>query len=266
MYVFFLIKKEQIRQKVSFEVGKALKGEFDVKDVGMNFFNLFPNVALSIKDVELKDSTWSIHHQSLLKAKEIFLKVNPLLLLSGEIRISKLVIEDAVIHLFVDTSGYTNQYLFSPEASSSTKDKKGFHLEEIALKNVRIIQSDLVKNKLIDLSFRKLKCEFETNGQIVELDVKLDGTIHSLGFNLAKGSYAKEMPIKEILSHTSIRIKTIAFNNIPLAIDHHPFTFSGMFDFSSQRISNFHSHNKIQYARALTLLPEKSVRSSSHIQ
>ncbi|HYJ36987.1 MAG TPA: AsmA family protein, partial [Chitinophagaceae bacterium] len=259
MYTFFVIKKEDIRRQLSEEIGNSVHGEFEVKKIGMNFFNLFPNVSLSMKGVELKDSAWKVHKHSLLKAKEIYLRVNPIALLFGNVDISKLRIDDAVINIFEDTSGYTNEYLFSPKSSKSKADKKGFNLEEITFKNVRIIRSDQVKNKLYDLSFSKLKCEFKTGSQQVELDIKLDGTIHSLAFNLAKGSYAREKSIKGNFKASFIKEKKqLNFENIKLAIDRHPFVFSGLFDFSPLKDFRLLIHsNKIQYANALTMLPEK---------
>ncbi len=265
MYAFFIIKKETIRQQLSTEIGNAVHGEFQVKDLGMNFFNLFPNVSLSLRGVELRDSAWTTHHRSLLKANKILLKINPFTLLSGNVRISKLVIEDAVITLFADGSGYTNEYLFSPKSKSSNNKKKGFHLDEIALKNVRFIKQDEIKNKLYDLSFRKLKCELNDHGEQTELEIKLDGTIHSLAFNLAKGSYAREKSIKgdfECAFETAK--KQLSFKNIKLTIDKHPFIFSGLFDFSE--LKDFHlaiRANKIDYKKALTILPEKISRKLS---
>src|SRR6476646_10141255 len=97
MYSFFLIKRETIRQELSEEIGMAIKGEFIVKEVGMNFFSLFPNVSLSMRQVEVRDSAWNSHHRSLLKANKVLLKIDPFSLISGNVRISKLVIEDADI-------------------------------------------------------------------------------------------------------------------------------------------------------------------------
>jgi len=259
MYSFFMIKKEDIRKKLSTEIGNAVRGELEVKDIGMNFFNLFPNVSLSLKGVEMKDSSWSVHKQSLLKAREIFLRVNPFALLSGDVHISKLVIEDAVIHIFADTSGYSNEYLFSPKGDSSKEGKKGFHLEEIKLRNVRIIRSDQSKNKLYDFSFGKLKCEFKTSDQQVDLDIKLEGTIHTLAFNLGRGSYAREKSIKGNFKLLFAKDKKqLSFDNIRLAIDKQPLTFSGLFDFSPLKDFRLSVRaNKIQYESGLAMLPEK---------
>ena len=259
MYAFFIIKKEDIRQQLSAEIGNAVRGEFEVKDLGMNFFNLFPNVSLSLKGVEMKDSSWSVHKQSLLKAKEVFLRINPFALISGNVRISKLLIEDAVINMFADSAGYTNEYLFSPKGNPSKTSKSGFHLEEIVLKNVRIIRSDQIKNKLYDLSFRKLKCEFKTGSKEVDIDIKLDGMIHSLAFNLEKGSYAREKTIKGNFElHFLKEKKQLSFENVRLAINRHAYNFNGLFDFSSLKDFRLAIRtNKIQYRDALTMLPEK---------
>ena len=259
MYSFFLIKKEDIRQKLSTEISNAINGEFQVRNIGMNFFNLFPNVSLTLKDVEMKDSAWSTHQQSLLKAREIFFKVNPISLISGDVTISKLLIQDAVINIFADSSGYSNEYLFRPKASNAKSSNTGFHLEEINFKNVRIIKSDQVKNKLYDLSFKKFKAELANSGENTDLEIKLDGTIHSLAFNMAKGSYAHEKSIKGNFRATFAKDKKqLSFENIRLAIDHHPFNFSGLFDLSP--LKDFHlaiQSNRIQYQKAVSLLPQK---------
>jgi len=259
MYGFFMIKKEAIRQQLSAEIGEAVKGEFIVKDIGMNFFNLFPNVSLSMRQVEMRDSTWAVHKQSLLKADKILLRINPFSLIGGNVRISKLVIEDAVINMFADTSGYTNEYLFSPKTAKAKNNKKGFHLEEIALKNVRIIRSDQKKQKLYDFSFRKFKGELSEQGNGLEMEIKMDGTIHSLAFNVTRGSYARE---KSIEGNFDIKFdknkKQLSFDNIKLRIDKHPYLLTGLFDFSE--LKDFRiaiKANKIQYQKAITVLPLK---------
>jgi hypothetical protein len=259
MYSFFLLKKEAIRQQLSAEIGKAIKGQFIVKDLGMNFFNLFPNVSLSMKQVEVRDSAWNRHRQSLLKAQKVLLKIDPFSLLSGNVRISKLVIEDATIDLFSDSSGYTNEYLFTPKSGKATSNKKGFHLEEVALKNVRIIRSDLIKNKLFDFSFRKLKCDLHDDDDNVRLELKLDGIIHSLAFSTKRGSYAKEKSFDGDFSITFVKVvKQLEFDKVLLRIGNQPYTLSGLFDFSEKK--NFQitiSTNKIIYKEATSVLPAR---------
>ena len=259
MYIFFMVKKESIRQQLSEEIGDAIHGEFIVKDIGMNFFNLFPNVSLSMKQVEMRDSTWSLHKQSLLKADKILLRINPFSLIGGNVRISKLVIEDALIHMFADTSGYTNEYLFTPKSAKPGNNKKGFHLEEIALKNVRIIRADQQKQKLYDFSFRKFKCEVNEQGDAVELEIKMDGMIHSLAFNTRRGSYAREKSIEGNFDISfDKKKKQLSFENIKLAIDKHPYSLTGLFDFSE--LKDFRiaiKTDKVQYDKAVTILPQK---------
>jgi len=258
MYSFFLIKKESIRQQLSEEISKAINGEFIVKDLGMNFFNLFPNVSLSMKNVEVRDSAWTTHQHSLLKADKILLRIDPFSLLSGNVRISKLVIEDGTISLFSDSTGYTNEYLFTPRSSKPTSEKKGFHLDEIALKDVRVIRADYVKKKLYDFSFRKFKCELHNSEDRLRVEIKLDGLIHSLAFNTNRGSYAKEKPIKGNFSiNFSKQTKQLSFEKVRLDINRHPFQLSGLFDFSEKKDFQFSlSTNKIGYADAISILPD----------
>ena len=259
MYSFFLIKKEDIRQQLTTEISSAIHGQFEVKNIGMNFFNLFPNVSISLRQVEVKDSSWNLHKQSLVKADKILLKINPFSLIGGNVRISKLVVEDAMINMFADTTGYTNQYLFTPKNAKPGNNKKGFHLEEITLKNVRIIRSDQQKEKLYDFSFRKFKCELHEGSDAVGLEIKMDGIIHSLAFNLLRGSYAREKSIEgnfDVLFDK--KKKQLSFEKIKLAIDKQPYSLTGLFDFSE--LKDFRlaiKTNKVQYDKAVKILPQK---------
>jgi len=69
MFVFFLVRKDSIRKQLSLEIGNAITGEFLIRDIGINFFNLFPNVSISLKGVDMRDSAWRAHHESFLKAE-----------------------------------------------------------------------------------------------------------------------------------------------------------------------------------------------------
>src|SRR2546430_16203090 len=77
MYIFFLVRKENIRQELSQEIGNSIAGQFLIRDIGINFFNLFPNVSISLKGVDMRDSAWQVHHESFLKAEKVLLKINP---------------------------------------------------------------------------------------------------------------------------------------------------------------------------------------------
>ncbi len=255
VYVIFQIKKESIRKELSAEISNRIQGSFTTRDIGINFLSLFPNVSLSLKDVEIRDSTWDKHHKSFLKAGSIYLRVNPFYLISGNVRITKILMEDATINSFTDTLGFTNDYLFSPK-STPGQEKKGFHLEKIALKNVRFIRSDSSKNKAYDFSIAKLKGELDKTRDVMEIDVNLDAIVNSLAFDTRKGSYIKGKRIRgDFFLHFNQVQKALDFQNIKMQINEHPYVLSGLFNFLQNKFELAISTKKISYDKALAVLP-----------
>jgi len=261
MFVFFQVKKESIRQQLSSEISKVIRGDFTIQDLGVNFFSTFPNIALSLKNVEMKDSTWTVHHTSFLKAKKILCRINPFTLISGSVNVSKVVVEDATINAFTDKLGYTNEYLLSPKSKSKNK-KQGFHLEEIALKNVHIIRSDSTKKKLYDIIFRKLKCDLNGNKSGYLLGLKMDAFVNQLAFNTNKGSFLKGKNLNgEFDLQFDTSSKQLHFEKIRVNADRERLILSGKFDFSPAKTFQLTVNSeKLRYSNGIALLPEKITR------
>ncbi|HKP31939.1 MAG TPA: AsmA family protein, partial [Chitinophagaceae bacterium] len=262
IFIFFQVKKESIRKQLSEQVSEVVKGEFTIRDLGVNFFSTFPNIALSMKDVLLKDSAWKTHQIDFLKAKKILFRINPFSLIGGNVRISKIVVEDGVVQAFTNSQGYTNEYLLSPKSKSNGKsknNKKGFHVEEITLKDVRVIRSDEIKKKLFDISFRKLKCELNdiTKGYLFEM--KMDAAVSQMAFNTNKGSYLQG---KNLSGEFDLRFdtttKTLHFEKIRLNADRQRLILSGNFQFGTEKKFTLQVNgDKLQYSKGIALLPKK---------
>lgn len=261
MFVFFQVKKESIRQQLSDQISEIVKGEFTISDLKVNFFSTFPNIALSMRDVEMKDSAWNLHQVSLLKAKKILFRINPFSLVRGDVRVSKIVVEDGTLHAFTNGEGFTNEYLLSPKSTSTRKrnNKKGFHLEEIALKNVRVIRSNAIKSKLFDISVKRLKCNLDNFNSGYLMEVKLDAVVSQLAFNTAKGAYLKGKTLSgEFDLRFDTATKLLQFEKIGLNADGQRLFFTGKFHLGLEKKFTLQIEgDRIQYAKGVALLPEK---------
>lgn len=258
IFIYFRANKADLLAKVRKTVNEKLHGDIRIKDIGLNFFVNFPNVTLRLDEVALRDSMYPVHHHELLNAKKLFISSSTLQLLKGELHPSKIRIEGGQIFLFTDGRGYTNKYLTSPKNKDSSKSAYSSLPRKIILKDVRLIYSDEVKEKLYDVVARKLDIEISKEGGVLALETKLDLAVHGLAFNLQKGSYGKNNVIRGDLDMKFDTLqKLLSVNNEVLRIGGQPFNIIAAFHFDSTKQFRLQlATNKIAFKKTIGLLPE----------
>lgn len=257
IYIYFLLNKERLMDKVSQTVSARFSGEASVKDIGLNFLVNFPYITLRLEDVTLRDSLYKQHGHELLKAENFFISSTTFQLLQGKLEPSKIVIENAQLFLFTDKSGYTNTDITRPQPQTSGKKMSYRSLpDKVVLKDVRIIMYNLQKNKYHDLFVRKLKCGIDVSGGFIDFENDAEIAINSLTFNLPKGSFAKGKVIKGDFNMRFDTLKRVLIlDNEKLRIGGSPFTVNANFHFDSTR--NFSLQLKttrIPFRQAASLL------------
>lgn len=229
-YVFF--NKKSIVKRVTTELNSRIKGEIKISDLEPSLISTFPHVSLRLSQVIIRDTMWKQHHHDLLKAEKIFIRLGFFSLFSGEPEIKKVIVEKASVYVFSDSTGYTNEYMFSSQDDKAGNGGKSkLQLPDIELKSVRLVMDLQHRSKLYDFDIGRLKCDIKTNQTSLELNVKTDMLVHNLAFNTGNGSFIKEKPLEGKFRVTVDRLmKRLSFKNIVLNIDDHPFRLSGMFD------------------------------------
>ncbi|MFH7014369.1 AsmA family protein [Flavobacterium sp. FlaQc-52] len=191
---YFNRNKPEIIAKINAKINENINGEFHIGDFQYKFLTGFPNFTLALKEVELKDKQWKTHHHTLLKAKEIEVRLNVWSLLQHEINIRKILINEADIYLYKAANGYSNSDIFkskkkkSPENKSETETTIG----QINLNNVHFILDNRVGHKLFDFDVASLKSKVDYDGDDWQTDLFLKTTVKSLAFNTVHGSFAKQ--------------------------------------------------------------------------
>ena len=82
--MYFLINHSvanAIIAKINNQINENIQGEVKIGDISYQFLRSFPNFKLVINRVEIRDNSWQFHKRSLLKANEIELRLNLLMLL-----------------------------------------------------------------------------------------------------------------------------------------------------------------------------------------
>ncbi len=226
LQVYVNTNKASFVKLVNDKLNNAVAGTVSIKDVDINVWRHFPNVDIRLQQVSLKDS---LYNKPLLQVQSISTRLNALKLISSQVDIHNLYLENGIIHLFKDKNGYSNNYLFK-----ENKEKKpGAHpaiIDEIELKNVGFVTEDAVKNKWYGTQVRYLNATLEYEDSITTISMKENMLVKGLGFNLQKGYFLKDKTIAGDWKLTfNNESKELAFPETPVKIGTANFLLTGNF-------------------------------------
>ena len=204
-----------------------------VGDISASLFHTFPRMAITLKDVNVHDSLWKDHEHDLLKADRIFATLNMLSLLTGKLRIERILLEGATINLYTDSNGYSNTSIFKkhPETTPKTSGPPPYY-PIVEIKESKFIMEKADKHKLFRFDIQKLlaRVSFPEDNGTLHLNVLLSVFSHGLGFNQANGAFVLDKPITgNFPIEFNTRTKIMQFENILLAVDDQPIRFTGKF-------------------------------------
>jgi uncharacterized protein involved in outer membrane biogenesis len=98
--------KKEVLASLTSQLNEGLAGSLQIKDIEPTFLSGFPNVALRLQSVVLRDSLYGNHKRTMLSAGQTDVSINVMALLHGTIEIKKIAISNAVIYLYTDDNGY----------------------------------------------------------------------------------------------------------------------------------------------------------------
>lgn len=219
-------------------------------------------MSLEIRDISLRDSLFPQHHHELFRANQVFLRVSPLSLISSN-RVGKIIIRNASVYLFTDTTGYSNKYILQKKDTAESRSS-GKKLPDIEIAGLNIQFLNPLKNKLYKGRVNRMDIKESGNTPQRILHIAADLAIDSLGFNTKKGYYLENAAIRTNMQLAySDSTRRLAFSNLVMNINDHPYSFSGFFNLSKNN-PDFQLHIKTRsgiYKNMSALLPERTRRS-----
>lgn len=229
--VYVSVKKASLLQKARSEIKDHLGADVQIGQLDISLFRHFPSITLQLSDVSIRDSLWQQHHHDLLEAKNVFISCSLFRsLIHGKVQLGKVILEHGTIYLYTDTSGYSNTYLFRDRKPASAASGKPSDPPDILLSDMKFVEELQDKHKLFDLDIRRLDCGIKREARVLQLSCNADITVQHFAFNTDKGSFLKD---KTLSGHFALRYNTaskiIQFAGITLAIEGHPYVFTGRF-------------------------------------
>ena len=268
---FFYIKANKVKiiKQLTDNVSNKLNGKLTIGDADVSILKNFPRIAVVLKDISLTDSMYAKHHHPFFAAKEAYVNLNIFKLIKKDDALTGLVLRNANIYFYTDTSGYSNTYLLKSKkdpAGGPKKTSKEISLKNIVLQNVRFILDDRKREKLHDFDVKKIAMNLNDSDSSLNVDTDADIFINSMAFNLPNGTFLKGASFSGDfkLSYGKIS-QVLSFDSIDVKIADKRFNLSGKFDLGDKNpaFSLDVYAPKILYEEAKKLLPERIAKSLS---
>ncbi|MDB5203673.1 MAG: AsmA family protein [Ferruginibacter sp.] len=270
-YLYVTANKKKLIAQVTEQISEKLNGQVTIGDADITFFRSFPRIAVHVTNIEVRDTMFASHKHPFFKAKDNFFNINIFRLIAKKSPLKSLRIQDGSIYLFTDTSGYTNTYLLKGKKDPSGGPKKtaaDISLNKIDLKNVRIILDDRKKEKLHDFQVDNLSVGLEDDGTDLFLSNDADMLVHSLAFNIPRGTFLKESTFTGDFKMKYGKVsQLLSFDSIDIKLAGQPFNLSGKFDLGDKNPEfSLRVHvRKADYERVKKLLPRRIDSSLSMV-
>ncbi|MEO6723368.1 MAG: AsmA-like C-terminal region-containing protein [Ferruginibacter sp.] len=273
VYVYVSANKASIIKQVTDEVGKKLNGKVLIEDVELSYFREFPKISVVLNNVTITDSLFEKHKHTFFRARHLFARLSITKLVRKMAPLNGLRIETGEVYLYTDSTGYTNAYLFNQKkdtAAVAKSSKERNELKSILLKDVSIIIDDQKKLKLHNYFVNDLDMKLDDKDDSSFLfDTKADIIIHSMAFNLPRGSFLKEAKFTGKFEVLFNKLSNqLQFDSINIKLSGQPFNLTGRFDLKGPAPQfSLRAHTRtLDYKEAKTLLPERIVKSLSIVE
>lgn len=184
------------------QLNQNVHGKIEVNAMETTLLKGFPGVSVSLKKVVLRDSLFQQHRHDLLNAADIEVSLNIFSLLTGNLKINKIGINNANIYIFTDSTGYSNTSLFKTKDSTKPNEQnnqKAFQIKRVDFSNVNLIVDNQKRFKLFHFLVDELKGKIDYPDSGWNGTLKLKTMIKSFAFNTKKGSFLKDKTLEGTL-------------------------------------------------------------------
>lgn len=185
--------EKDILARINQELQKNVDGEVQVGGLSLTIFEQFPSPSITLKDIYLRGPRYDRYHKEFLSAEKVYVNVQAIMLLRGEINLRSLIIKKARINIFKTSDGYSNLEMFrknqTPDTAKHGKSSISLVLRKVRLEDTWVSFYDSMKGKSYGARF--LNTVLETEPTDSSTLIRLNGHLFFEGmmFNSQKGPY-----------------------------------------------------------------------------
>ncbi len=140
--------EDRIGRQIVKEVNKSLKTELQIKEVDLSLLRAFPNAAVNLKEILLKDT----NDKPLLTAQNLSFRFKLFSLFSEKIKVMNALVENGVLAIRYDKRGKPNYDVFVYDESATEQESQiAILLQEARLSAIQLIYEDATQQQQVQM-------------------------------------------------------------------------------------------------------------------
>ena len=182
-------RKDALSSSVLYALDGFTESNLAAEKLEVEIFSAFPRITLHFHGVTLagRDSS------SFLQAKELFLYLDPISALAGNVRIKELLIRDGSLHILRQEDGKFNYAIFETN-DGNRRGGATFTIAQADLINMHIHFNDPQKRQNFEIQMHN--CRLQGSVSPREILLNLEGKYQTRTIDIAKNNYLVNQPGK----------------------------------------------------------------------
>src|SRR5436190_16303849 len=104
---YFAMNRDEIHDRILVSMREQLQAKVEFDKLDFSLFRDFPAVSIELKNVLIADSLYATHHVPLIKSKSLFLETSLLNIITLNLSIHKIILQDAALNIFKTCDEYS---------------------------------------------------------------------------------------------------------------------------------------------------------------
>ncbi len=244
------------------QANQVLDTPVKVKSIRLSMWEKFPQVAISLQDVEISGSL-PAEDSILARAEKLDFTFNLLSLLQGDYVINKVYLTNGEVKLVVDQAGNNNYSIFKKSENTGSVEEAGplrFSLQNIQLVNVKVSYEDRPLRQHHSLLAEDVNSLLEVVGE--QYDIRLQGQLNTFFIRIGEDAYFKDKPLQLTTNlHYDFPDRYLRIDTTDIRIGQGRFLLSGIVDQAHDNYVDLSIQGQdTDLQTLLSLLPETTVR------
>ncbi len=254
--IISLIFEEEIGQQIVTQINQDLVADLEVADFRLSLIKGFPNVSANLQKVVLPDNRNGV----LLEAENMSFRIGLLSLLSSNLKIKSVLVENGALFVEIDQRGKANYFIQKPSKNkaNTASSSFGLSLDEAILKDIELIYID--KRAKQEMKLQLEDASFSGEFSDKQFSLTSEAEINSNFVELTDGRYFVGKPLGyDAKIYVDLEKKLYKFQEVELSVAANVFDISGIIA-QEERFTDFDLQVKTKKGSlesVIQLLPEE---------
>jgi len=174
-FIFTFFFGEKVERIILERINSKLKTGIEISDIEFSLYKNFPYASVQLNDVLILES-FENSNDTLLFAKQAFVKLNILDIISQKYNVRSIIFESGNINVKYDKDGIGNFNIFR----DSTKSKNKLEINRIEIKNS-------------DFTYNNSKTDFSSNNKLSDIEINLTINEDNTEVNIGGDLFSQEL-------------------------------------------------------------------------